>query len=60
MRNIVEYPITFAEKISVLRAVIEREQKEVDFYESCGDMTVCVLQEIMRDLHRFTAKDEEI
>lgn len=60
MRNLIEYPITYAEKIATLRQVINDYMKEEVAELTAGDMTVCVLNAILNDLYRATASDEGI
>lgn len=61
MRNISEYPVTQAEKIALLRRLITAEQEKLSNGNApIGDMTLIVLEEILKDLYKATAFDEGI
>lgn len=55
MRNLQQYPITEAEKIAVLRQMINQEQTN-----AVGDITAVALQEILKDLYHATSYKEGI
>lgn len=59
MRNLLQYPVTQAEKISILRKIIEDKRENLADLPF-GDITVAVLEEILKDLYRVTAHDEGI
>lgn len=58
MRNLLQYPVTRAEQISTLRAVIAEYQK--NDAEAIGSMTTTVLETVLQDLYRVTAREEDI
>lgn len=56
MRNLSQYPITEAEKIAVLRRMIDQEKSSGEV----GGITVVALEMILRDLYRISAFHEGI
>lgn len=58
MRNLSQYPVTRAEQISTLRAVIASYEKSEA--EEIGSMTAIVLETVLQDLYRVTAREEDI
>lgn len=56
MRNLNAHPITDAEKIAILRQMIEEKRNS----DSVGDITAYALEQIIRDVYKCTAQKEDI
>lgn len=57
MRNTVQYPITYAEKIDLISRLYEDSCHDTNNF---GSMKTAILLEIKRDLYRLAARDEDI
>lgn len=53
MRNILQYPITFKEKIDTLTELKNKILEEYRNLLVCGDMKAAILQEVINDIKRL-------
>lgn len=53
MRNILQYPITYDEKLKLLEALSEKILDDYRHSIVIGDMKAAIISEIIEDLHRL-------
>ena len=53
MRNIIQYPITYDEKLKLLEALSEKILDDNRHSIVIGDMKAAIISEIIEDLHRL-------
>ena len=50
MRNLLQYPVTFEEKVDLLNELINKWLKEIEQTVAVGDMTGSILEAILVDV----------
>ena len=58
MRNILEHPIDYDDKIEVLTRLLKKEHDQSLVELRCGDMTELVLEIIIEDIKKLHGKSD--